>query len=61
MEIKNELTTKYWIVYNEDKSVIHYGKTEVGEITTSGQPLSEIFNNEQEYKNRLIELNINIE
>ena len=61
MIIRNELTTKWWIVYGEDKSVIHYGVTEVGSETSSGQPSYEIFNNEQEYLNRLIELNINIE
>jgi hypothetical protein len=61
MIIRNEVTTKWWIVYGEDKSVIHYGVTEVGSETSSGQPSYEIFDTEQEYLNKLTELNINIE
>ena len=61
MVIRNEITTKWWIAYNEDKSVVHNGVTEVGSETSFGQPLCETFNNEQDYLNRLIELNINLE
>jgi hypothetical protein len=61
MIIRNEITTKWWIAYNEDKSVVHNGVTEVGSETSSGQPSYEIFDNEQDYLNRLIELNINLE
>jgi len=61
MNIANEIITKYWIAYNEDKNVIHYGVTEVGQQTSSGQPLFEIFDTEEEYLIRLTELNINLE
>jgi len=58
MIIRNEITKKWWIAYNEDKSILHKGVTEIGSETVSGQPLHEIFNTEQEYLDRLIELNI---
>jgi len=55
------ITAKYWIVYNEDKSVLHYGENSEGGSTLSGLSNKEEFNNEQDYLNRLIELNINLE
>ena len=61
MIIRNEVTAKWWVAYNEDKSIIHYGKTGVGQTTKTGQPIFEVFDTEQAYVNRLIELNINIE
>ena len=61
MIIRNEVTAKWWVAYNEDKSVVHYGKTEVGYETVSGQPLYEIFDTELAYNNRLVELNIKID
>ena len=61
MVITNETTTKWWVAYNEDKSVIHNGVTEIGMETISGQPLYEIFDTEGDYLIRLAELNITIE
>lgn len=51
----------YFIARNNNNSIIHYGFAGVGTDLSSGQPIIEIFLIEQEYKNRLIELNINIE
>lgn len=61
MEIKGHTETKWWICYNEGFTTIHYGKTLVGQVTTSGQPNYEIFDTEQEYLDRLNELGIKIE
>jgi hypothetical protein len=58
MEIKGHNNTVWWICYNEGYTTIHHGKTEVGGVTTSGQPLHEIFDTEEEYLDRLNELNI---
>jgi hypothetical protein len=61
MEIKNEIVEKWWVAYNESKSIIHYGKTEIGQVTVSGQPLFEIFDNELDYSKRLTDLGVNLD
>jgi len=60
MNIKGHTETKWWICYNDGQTAIHYGKTEVGQVTTSGQPNHELFNTEQDYLDRLNELGIKI-
>ena len=44
---KETETTKWWIVYNEDKSIVHYGMTEPPQETETGLPLSQVFDDEQ--------------
>ena len=60
-QITAEITEKWWVAYNEDKSIIHYGQTGVGQTTKTGQPIFEVFDTELECNNRLVELNINID
>jgi hypothetical protein len=47
-EIKKPSNTKYWIVHNEDGSVMHMGKTEPNQVTTTGQPMFNIADTEDE-------------
>ena len=51
----------WFIARSADNSVVHYCFCEEGTSFDSGQPIVEQFNNEEEYLNRLTELNINIE
>ena len=49
----------WWITYNNDKSVIHYGKAETGSGVNSGLPDNDPFYyNEAEWLARLAELGI---
>jgi len=43
---KQELNDKWWICYNEDKSIVHYGKTDAPQQTETGLPLFKVFDNE---------------
>jgi hypothetical protein len=57
-----EETKKWWIVYNEDKSVVNYGETEPPQQTESGLPLFQVFDNELNWLDVLLnEFNITIE
>lgn len=54
--IRGHKTPQYWLAYNDDLSVFHTGVTEVGQVTTSGQPNFERFDTEAELKARVNEL-----
>ena len=43
---KETTVNKWWIVYNEDKSVVNYGMTEPPQETETGLPLFQVFDNE---------------
>jgi hypothetical protein len=46
---KEELTDKWWICYNEDKSIVHQGITEAPQQTETGLPLFQVFDNEDSW------------
>jgi len=54
--IKPEQGTIYYIIYSDDLSVLFDGSVDVGNVLTTGQPNIEEFNNEEEMKIRLAEL-----
>ena len=43
---RDELNDKWWITYNEDKSIVHYGKTDAPQQTETGLTLFQVFDNE---------------
>lgn len=43
---KEEPNDKWWICYNVEKTVVHYGKTEAPQQTESGLPFNQVFDNE---------------
>lgn len=43
---KEEPNDKWWITYNVDKSIVHYGKTEAPQQTETGLPLFQVFDDE---------------
>jgi hypothetical protein len=49
-----EETKKWWIVYNEDKSVVNYGETEPPQQTETGLPLFQVFDTESEWLDVLL-------
>lgn len=52
--IGEEITVnKWWIVYNEDKSITHYGMTKPSQVTETGLSLFQVFNSEIEWLNVL--------
>ena len=55
-EIKDHKSKQYWLAYNKDLSVFHTGVTEVGQVTSSGQPNFERFDTEAELEKRVDEL-----
>lgn len=46
-ELKYPAIKKYWIVHNEDGSVMHTGTTEPNQVTTTGQPVFETADTEE--------------
>ena len=42
-ELANPTQTTYWIAYSDDRTVVHYGKTEPEQSTTTGQPNLDTF------------------
>ena len=50
---KETTINKWWIVYNEDKSVVNYGMTEPPQETETGLPLYQVFDNEASWLNVL--------
>lgn len=48
----------YWVATSNDLTVVHYGLTEHGMVTTTGQPNLETFDNEADYLARLTELGV---
>lgn len=57
-EILFPITTTYWIFYNNEQTIIHYGQTNSNQTTTSGLDNQEIFTEYNLYLERLSELNI---
>ena len=43
---KDKLTITWWIVYNEDKSIVNYGVTDPPQETQTGLPLNQTFDDE---------------
>lgn len=50
---KETTINKWWIVYNEGKSVVNYGMTEPPQETETGLPLYQVFDNEASWLNVL--------
>ena len=49
-----ELNDKWWIAYNNDNTIVHYGKTDAPQVTETGLPLYRVFDTEESW---LVELN----
>ena len=54
--IKNHTKDTWFIAYNQDEGIHHFGLLEVGRELSSGQPILEQFESEEEMGNRLGEL-----
>lgn len=50
---KESNVNTWWIAYNEDKSIVHYGLTEPPQQTDSGLTLKQTFTNELDWLNVL--------
>ena len=46
---KETTINKWWICYNEDKSVVNYGMTEPPQETETGLPFFQVFNTELDW------------
>lgn len=55
-EVKGNTNNVYYIAYNLDKKIFHYGKLDNGSVCTTGQPELESFKTKTSFKNRLGEL-----
>ena len=58
IEIKGHTENTWWILKNDDNSVIRCGDTPVGSITQSGLSNKELFTVELDWANRLLGFNI---
>ena len=57
-EIINPPVDTYFIVMNNDESVIRYGMCPAGQVMQSGLPVLETFTDKQGWIDRLLELGI---
>lgn len=57
-KIINPKDITYWIAYNEDKSVIHYGEVVVANCMETALEFVEVFLNESDYTARKTELGL---
>ena len=57
VSIKNSQIKTFYIVRSIDNSIIHNGELEIGQSMESGQQILEVFETEEKFNNRLIELN----
>jgi hypothetical protein len=57
LSIENTQIDVYFIVYSNDKTIIHNGFLEVGSSMSSGQDILETFDTEEEMQTRLNFLN----
>lgn len=48
MEIRYPNNKKHWICHNEDGSVMHFGETDVNQVTNTAQPVLEGYDSEDE-------------
>jgi len=46
-EIKYPITKQFWICHNADGSVMHFGETDTNQVTTTGQPVLEGYDDEE--------------
>ena len=49
-----EPNDKWWIVTNEDKTIVHYGKTEAPQQTETQLPNHKIFDDETSWSTELL-------
>jgi len=56
-----ETTQNTWFIAHNEIDIFHYGFVETGKRIDTGQPNLELFYNEQDWLDRLTELNINLE
>jgi hypothetical protein len=54
-------TVDTWFIAHNGKDIYHYGFAAKGTSITSGQPILETFESEQEYLDKLKQYGINIE
>ena len=48
IEVKYPVITKHWICHNADGSVMHTGTTEPNQVTSTGQPVLDAFDSEED-------------
>ena len=51
---RDKLTVTWWIVYNEDKSIVNYGFTDPPQETQTGLPLNQVFDDEASWLSVLL-------
>jgi hypothetical protein len=61
MPISIQVTQDTWFIgHDPDFEIVHYSFVETGTRLDSGQEIIELFNNEQDWTNRLLEIGITL-
>ena len=50
----NEPLERWWIVYNQSKTIVNYGLTEPNQETTTAMEFDQVFDNEAEWLDVLL-------
>jgi hypothetical protein len=59
MPISTQVTQDTWFIgHDPDFEIVHYSFVETGTRLDSGQEIIELFDNEQDWTNRLLEIGI---
>jgi len=57
-EINKPPTTQYWICHNADGSVMHFGQTESDQVTTTGQPVLNGYDDEEQLNTAIASMDV---
>ena len=57
-EINKPTTTQYWICHNADGSVMHFGQTESDQVTTTGQPVLNGYDDEEQLNTAIASMDV---
>jgi hypothetical protein len=61
MPISTQVTQDTWFIgHDPDFEIVHYSFVETGTRLDSGQEIIELFDNEQDWTNRLLEIGITL-
>ena len=60
MEIMYPENKKYWICHNKNGSVMHFGETDINQVTSTAQPVLEGFDSEEQLVTRIASKDVNL-
>ena len=60
MEISYPENKKYWICHNENGSVMHFGETDINQVTSTNQPVLEGYDSDEDLRTAIASKDVNL-